>query len=410
MDLLRLVSLIIALSAVLAYINIRYIKLPSTIGLMVLALLLSLILLVVGSSSAMADFLKEALIKIDFSEFLLDFMLAFLLFAGALHTDVNKIRKARGPIYTFATLGTLISTFIVGTSVYLLLQLFNVQVGFIYCLLFGALISPTDPIAVISILKKAGIEESIETKITGESLFNDGVGVVLFLTLFNIASQGIAQTSTIDVIKLLLEEVLGGVLLGLILGFVGYKMMKKIDHYQTEVLISLALVMGGSAIAPFFHASPALAMVLAGLFIGNKGSREAMSDVTLDYVHKFWEMIDEIFNAILFVLIGLELLIIPFNAYFLYIGLAAIVIIIISRYISLAIPSYIFRFQKHFPKNTLFLMTWGGLRGGISIALALSLPEAMHRNLIVSITYIVVLFSIVVQGLTLGSVVKKLKQ
>jgi CPA1 family monovalent cation:H+ antiporter len=319
------------------------------------------------------------------------------------------LRRFKGPILTFATLGTLISTFLVACAIYFLLPLFHQKIDFIYCLLFGALISPTDPIAVLSILKKAGVSESTETKITGESLFNDGVGVVVFLTLFGIAREGLDDISTSGILVLLVEEIGGGVLLGLVIGYLGFRMMKRIDHYQTEVLISLALVMGGSAIAPMFHFSGPLAMVVAGLFIGNKGTREAMSDVTLDYVYKFWEMVDEIFNAILFVLIGLELLIIPFETSFLYLGLCAIVIIIISRYISLIIPSFIFNFGKEFPKNTYLIMTWGGLRGGISIALALSLTEGMQRNLIVSITYIVVLFSILVQGLSLERVVRKLK-
>jgi CPA1 family monovalent cation:H+ antiporter len=277
-------------------------------------------------------------------------------------------------------------------------------------LLFGALISPTDPIAVLSILKKAGISESIETKITGESLFNDGVGVVVFLTLYSIAREGFGEISTLEIAVLLLKEIGGGVALGLLLGYLGFNMMKRIDHYQTEVLITLALVMGGSTIAPMFHFSGALAMVVAGLFIGNKGSAEAMSEETNDYVHKFWEMIDEIMNAILFVLIGLELLLIPFQLSFLYVGLISILVILVARFLSLTIPSFIFRFSYEFPKSTYIIMTWGGLRGGISIALALSLTEGMQRNLIVSVTYIIVLFSIIVQGLTLEKLVTKLRK
>ena len=409
METLAFVSLIITISALLAYCNIRFLKLPSTIGIMVLSLLLSLVLLLIGSASPAAGLMKNLLVQIDFSDFLLDFMLGFLLFAGALHTDVKKLHKARGPIITYATVGILISTFLVGGAIYLLLPLLYQPVGFIYCLLFGALISPTDPIAVLSILKKAGISESIETQITGESLFNDGVGVVVFLTLFNIASEGFANISTPEIVVLLLEEIVGGVLFGLLLGYAGFSMLKRIDHYQTEVLITLAMVMGGTSLAPMFHFSGALAMVVAGLFIGNKGALEAMSEETNDYVHKFWEMVDEIFNAILFVLIGLELLIIPFELSFLWIGLIAILIIIIARLLALLIPSYIFRFKYEFPKSTFILMTWGGLRGGISIALALSLTEGMQRTLIVSITYIIVLFSIIVQGLTLERVVKRLK-
>lgn len=409
MDTLRLISLIITISAILAYLNIRFLKLPSTIGIMVLSLLLSLFLLILGSASPVAGFMKSLLVQIDFSDFLLDFMLGFLLFAGALHTDIKKLHKVKGPIITYATAGIIISTFLVGGGVYLLLPILYQPVEFIYCLLFGALISPTDPIAVLAILKRAGIPESTETQIAGESLFNDGVGVVLFLTLFNIASQGLSDVSSSEVIVLLVKEIFGGIVLGLLLGYVGFTMLKRIDHYQTEVLITLAMVMGGTTLAPIFHFSAPLAMVVAGLFIGNKGVLEAMSEETNDYMHKFWEMVDEIFNAILFVLIGLELLIIPFETSFLYIGVITIVIIILSRFISLVVPSSIFRFNYEFPRKTFLIMTWGGLRGGISIALALSLADGMHRNLIVSITYIVVLFSIIVQGLTLERVVRKLK-
>lgn len=409
MDGLKILSIIIALSAGLAFINIRYLKLPSTIGIMVLSLILSLLLLIAGASSIVSNFVKEIMIQIDFSGFLLDFMLGFLLFAGALHTDVKKLNKSKWPIFIYATIGIIISTFLVAVGVYFIIPVFYQPVNFIYCLLFGALISPTDPIAVLSILKKAGISESIETKITGESLFNDGVGVVIFLTLFSIAKEGLSEVSTSEILILLAEEIIGGIALGLALGYAGFLMLKKIDHYQTEVLITLAMVMGGISLAPTFHFSGPLAMVIAGLFIGNKGALEAMSKQTSDYVHKFWEMVDEIFNAILFMLIGFELLIIPFEISFLYIGLISIFIVIMVRFISLALPSYVFRLQYEFPKKTYLIMTWGGLRGGISIALALSLTSAMERNMIVSVTYIIVLFSIIVQGLSLEAVVKKLR-
>ncbi|MBA2744685.1 MAG: sodium:proton antiporter [Flavisolibacter sp.] len=410
MDILRLIAIIISLSALLAYINIRFIKLPSTIGVMSLSLILSLILLLVAAASPVSDYLKGLLIQIDFSDFVLDFMLGFLLFAGALHTDINKLRKSKAPIITFATIGILLSTFIVATALYFLLPVFYTQVDYIYCLLFGALISPTDPIAVLSILKKAGISESIKAKITGESLFNDGVGVVIFLTLFNIAREGLAEVTAGEVALLLLEEIGGGILLGLLLGFLGFRMMKSIDHYQTEIMITLALVLAGSTIAPLFHFSGALAMVVAGLFIGNIDTDQSMSARTEDYVTKFWEMIDEIMNAVLFVLIGLELLIIPFELSFIYVGLISILIILLARIISLVVPSALFKFKYEFPKNTYLLMTWGGLRGGISIALALSLPANMERNLIVTITYVVVLFSIIVQGLTLEKLVNRLRK
>jgi len=409
MNSIESISIIITLAALLAYINIKFLKLPSTIGLMVLALLLSLVILLTSSiAPAWTSFARTSLTRLNFSNLLLDFMLGFLLFAGALHTDIEKLRRAKGPIFVFATIGTLISTFLVGGLLYLVLPLLYQPVNFIYCLLFGALISPTDPIAVLSILKKAGISESIETSITGESLFNDGVGVVIFLTIFSLARGGAGEIEVPEILELLTVEIGGGILLGLLTGYIAFQMLKSIDHYQTEVLITLALVMGGTALASLFHFSGPLAMVIAGLFIGNKGSLEAMSKTTNDYMHKFWEMIDEILNAILFVLIGLELVLIPVSRSYLYVGLLAIVIIVLVRFISLAIPSYAFRFNQRFRKRTLLIMTWGGLRGGISIALALSLEATMERNLLVSITYIVVLFSIIVQGLTLGRVVKKL--
>jgi len=403
------ISLIITLAALLAYINIKVLKLPATIGLMVLALLLSLLILLSSNIvPTLASFARNSLIRLDFSDFLLEFMLGFLLFAGALHTDIEKLRRVKGPIIVFATIGTLLSTFLVGLLLYLVLPLLHQPVDFIYCLLFGALISPTDPIAVLSILKKAGIAETIETSITGESLFNDGVGVVVFLTIFGLAREGAADIEAAEIIELLLVEIGGGILLGLVAGYIAFRMLKSIDHYQTEVLITLSLVMGGTAFASLYHLSGPLAMVVAGLFIGNKGAMEAMSKTTNDYMHKFWEMIDEILNAILFVLIGLELVLIPVSSNYIYVGAVAIFIIIMVRFISLAIPSFVFRFSQKFRKRTLLIMTWGGLRGGISIALALSLEAAMERNLLVSITYMVVLFSIIVQGLTLGKLVKKL--
>ena len=410
METLRLISIIIAISGLLAYVNIRFLKLPSTIGVMVLSLFLSLVIILAASVTKADDYLRDMLLRLDFSGVLLDFMLGFLLFAGALHTDIKKLKKSRGPILTFATIGTLISTFLVGAALYFILPLVFSHVDFIYCLLFGALISPTDPIAVLSILKKAGISESIETKIAGESLFNDGIGVVVFLTVFSISATGTGQVTTSQVVVLLLKEVAGGLLLGFLLGYLAFSLMKRINHYQTEVLITLAVVMGGITLAPIFHFSGPLAMVVAGLFIGNKGSAEAMSEETSEYVHKFWEMIDEIMNSFLFVLIGLELLVIPFQLPFLYIGLIAIVVILAARFLSLTIPSFLFRFKYEFPRNTYLLMTWGGLRGGISIALALSPTEGMQRSLFVSVTYIVVLFSIIIQGLTLSKLVTRLRK
>jgi CPA1 family monovalent cation:H+ antiporter len=273
--------------------------------------------------------------------------------------------------------------------------------------LFGALISPTDPIAVLGILKKANAPESMETKIVGESLLNDGTGVVLFIVIFHLAGGTAGEISFGEVAIISLEDILGGIGLGLISGMLLYQMMKRIDHYQTEVLLTLAFVMGSYSLATALHISGPLAMVASGLIIGNKGRANAMSDMTLDYTFKFWEILDEIMNAALFVLIGLELLIIPFSSEYIIIGIAAIAIVLLARFLSVAIPSYAFGFKKQFETNTLTIMTWGGLRGGISIALALSIPSEMNKEFFVVVTYIVVLFSILVQGLTIEKVIKR---
>ncbi|MDN5204444.1 sodium:proton antiporter [Fulvivirgaceae bacterium BMA10] len=409
MDILHIFSAILTLSAVFAFLNKRFIQLPTTISLMIAGIFLSLVVIGLGAvSPGFANEVSNALTRLNFSEFLLEFMLSFLLFAGAMHTDLKKLAKFKWPILSFATIGVLMSTFIVGTLLYYTLTLVGTPIQFIYCLLFGALISPTDPIAVLGILKRAKAPESLEIKITGESLFNDGVGVVVFLTIFQIAKAGLENVHASDVLHLLLTEIGGGVGLGFLIGFAGYFMMKKIDHYQTEVLISLAMVMGGYSLASYMHFSGPLAMVVAGLLIGNHGTEVTMSDITRDYVNKFWEMIDEILNAVLFVLIGLELIVISFKMSFIWIGLIATIITILVRYFSLAVPSYTLKFNRTFAPNALAIMTWGGLRGGISIALALSLTSEMNRELIVAITYIVVLFSLIIQGLTIERFVRKL--
>lgn len=409
MELFHILSAIIVLSAFCAYLNQKYIQLPITIGLMLAGLLLSAIVLGIGTlSPAFADAYAGKLGAIDFSEVLLDFMLSFLLFAGALHTDFEKLSKAKWPILSFATIGVILSTFIIGSILYYLLQLADYPLGYIYCLLFGALISPTDPVAVMGILKKAKVPESLEVKIIGESLFNDGIGVVVFLSLFQIAQVGIENVEASFIAELFALEVLGGIGLGLLIGYIGYFMMKRIDHYQTEVLITLAIVTGGYSLAQSLHFSGPLAMVAAGLLIGNQATRLAMSKQTKQYVERFWEMIDEILNAFLFVLIGLELVLIPFNSTFILIGLFATIMVLLVRYFVLALPSYALGFHKTFAPYALLIMTWGGLRGGISVALALSLSPGPQKNLIVTITYVVVLFSLLIQGLTIEKLIKRL--
>lgn len=397
------------LSAVFAYLNERYIKFPATIGLMILGLGLSSIILLLGHFSfdiihSATKFIKS----VDFSDILLDFMLSFLLFAGALHIDWDRLHKSRWPVISFASLGVLLSAFTVGTLLYFCIDLLGASIPYIHCLLFGALISPTDPIAVLGILKKANVPKSMEIKIVGESLFNDGIGVVTFIVIYRIAQRGLEEVSINDVGIILLKEVAGGIGFGLALGYLGFRLLKSIDHYQTEVLLTLALVMGGYLLANSLGFSGPLAMATSGLLIGNEGKDKAMSTITLDYTFKFWEIVDEILNAALFVLIGLELLVVPFKWQFLWLGLISIPIAMGARYGSLALISTVMGFKNQFEPSTLSIMTWGGLRGGISIALALSIPDSMNNKLIVTITYIVVLFSIVVQGLTIEPVVKRL--
>lgn len=408
MELYHIFSAILVASAFFAYINQKYIKLPGAIGLLLAGLFVSLVVQGIGALSPnFIDMVRGRLDDIDFSTILMDFMLSFLLFAGALHTDMEKLAASKWPILTFATIGVLISTFVTGSVFYYLLQFMNMPVDYIYCLLFGALISPTDPIAVLGILKKADIPKSLEVSITGESLFNDGVGVVIFTSLYQIAQRGLENVEASFIGQLFLEEVGGGIALGLAIGYAAYHLMRRIDHYQTEVLISLAVVTGGYSIAQYLHFSGPLAMVVAGLFIGNQGTQYAMSKTTADYLNKFWEMVDEIFNAILFVLIGLELLLIEFHTNYVVIGFITTAIVILVRYIALAIPSVALRLNRTFAPNTLSIMTWGGLRGGISIALALSLTQGMQREVITAVTYTVVLLSLTVQGLTIDAFIRR---
>lgn len=410
MDLFTVIAILTTISALFAYVNFRYVKLPSTIGLMLIALLSSIVLLIVGQfNAAVLEGTKALVNEIDFPQVLLEVLLSFLLFAGALHTDMVLMREQKWSILSFATLGVLLSTFLMGGLFYYLLPLIGFAIPFIHCLLLGALISPTDPIAVLGILKEAKIPKNLEIVITGESLFNDGVGVVIFLTILQIAILGPAEVSPSEIALLFGEEVGGGLVLGAVLGYVTFRLMKSIDHYQTEVLLSLALVMGGYALASALHFSGPLAVVVAGLFIGNKGRSEAMSSETVEYLDKFWELIDELLNALLFVLIGLEIVIIPFLDDYWQAGVIGIVIALSARLISVYLPILVLRRSVNFMPRTPLIMTWGGLRGGISIALALSLPAAMNKDIILSITYCIVIFSIVIQGITLGPMVKRIK-
>ena len=411
MDYFLIITILVFLAATFGYINVRVLKLPNTIGLMLITILFTFGVFVLSYIDDTLLNVERFIIKqIDFKTVLLDVMLSFLLFAGALHTNFEQLKVQRWPVLVFATVGVFISTFLVGIGMFYVLPLIGFEINFIYCLLFGALISPTDPIAVLGILKKAGVAKKLEAKIVGESLFNDGVGVVFFLTIFAIAKSGIEKFEPIHVVELFGQEVFGGVALGLLLGWITYRLLKSIDDYDIEVIITLAAVMVGTAIAQKLHLSAPLAMVTAGLIVGNSTVRKsAMSEITETYVDKFWELIDILLNTILFVLIGMELLVLTFEGSYIVAGLLAVPIILVCRYLSLLFPINFFKKRLDFIPKTNIIMTWGGLRGGISIALALGLTEDMHRDLFLVITYIVVVFSILVQGLTVGKLVKRLE-
>ncbi len=411
MDYYSIATVLIVLSAVFGYINVRFLKLPITIGLMVITILFTIVIVAIGQfDDTLLVREKELITSIDFKTVLLDIMLSFLLFAGALHTNFEQLKIQRWPVLVFATLGVLVSTFLVGIVMYYVLQVIGLEVDFIYCMLFGALISPTDPIAVLGILKQAGAPKKLETKIVGESLFNDGVGVVVFLTIYAIARGG-GDISLSHVAEMFAVEVLGGIALGLLLGWITYRLMKSIDDYYVEVIITIAAVMGGTLLAQKLHMSAPLAMVACGLVVGNDTIRDtAMSEITETYVDKFWELVDVLLNTLLFVLIGMEILVLTFKGQYVFAGLIAIPIVLLCRYSSLWLPIKFFAKKLDFVPNTNLIMTWGGLRGGISIALALSLTDAMHKELFLVITYIIVAFSIIGQGLTVGPLIKKLAQ
>ncbi len=407
MHTLDVVALLVSLTALLAYANHRLLRLPTTIGVMLIALLLSLALIAAGEFGYGVEAWAEKVVaRIDFNEALMHGMLSFLLFAGALHVDLNDLARQKFIIGTLATAGILLSTFLVGSALYLLLPLAGFALPYVWCLVFGALISPTDPIAVLGILKSAKVPKSLEVKVAGESLFNDGVGVVVFIVLLGVATRG--DVSAGAVVGLFALEAIGGVLLGLGLGMLTYWMLKSVDSYQVEVLLTLALVMGGYALATALHLSGPIAIVVAGLLIGNHGRRFAMSAKTTENLDTFWELIDEILNAVLFVLLGLEILVLSFRGEYLIAGLLVIPVVLLARWISVGLPVHLMRRWRAFTPGAITVMTWGGLRGGISVALALSLPaESSARELLIAITYVVVVFSILVQGLSVGAVVRR---
>ena len=439
LSIFEIIALLLVLSAILSWINRAYLKLPHTIGLLVMALFASFILMALQAlvpSLGLTDTMQSALGQIDFNETLMKGMLGFLLFAGALHVDLGKLKDAKWAIGTMATFGVVLSTFIVGTGFWLLTKTFGLNVPFIWALVFGSLISPTDPVAVLSILKTVKMPKSLETKIAGESLFNDGVGVVVFTLVLAIAvgsgdgGQAMFQTiqvagasmigattagasiGVLDVIELFAVDALGGAVLGGLAGFITNRMLARIDEHAIEILITLACVAGTYALAQRIdilghHLSGPIAVVIAGLMIGNRGAETAMSPHTRETLFAFWEMVDEILNSVLFLLIGLEILVLGLKPEYAIIGAVAIPLVLFARLCAVYVPMKVIGTFKNFTKGAVPVLTWGGVRGGISVALALSLPDVEYKPLILTATYGVVVFSIIVQGMTIKKVVEK---
>ncbi|MEN8250847.1 MAG: sodium:proton antiporter [Bacteroidota bacterium] len=440
---LNFITVLVILAAFFLLMNVRYLKLPSTIGLMILALSMSLFILF-GEYifSALLDLSQGVMQKFEFEEVLFQVMLSFLLFAGALEMNLHKLGEEKWMILILATVGVMISTFVVGTTMFYVLPVVNLQVEYIYCLLFGALISPTDPIAVLAMIKKSHVSKNLESQIAGESLFNDGIGVVVFTTIMAIITStagghgeaaqhglfigdifGVHDKSTVLGVSMLFsQEVIGGIALGALIGYIGLWLLIVIpnEYTEIEVLVTLSMVMGGATIAHMIHVSGPLAMVVMGLFVGNQGRSAKLSDVAGEYVYKFWHLMDEAMNAILFILIGMQILIIEWSFGFILAALIAIAVVLLGRFLGVSIPTTFYRLNKKVPKYTIRILTWSGLRGGISVALALSLAELLRKggvelsasrmetvDLIVVMTYCIVLFSIVVQGLTVGKLFAK---
>ncbi|KFC24438.1 cation:proton antiporter [Chryseobacterium sp. FH1] len=406
MELYYSFSVLIVLASVFAYINYRILKLPSTIGIMVIAIIVSLFLVMFGETILPRTFghLHKLIDSFDFTEVLMGAMLNFLLFAGGIHINIKDLREQFGPVLIFSTVGVIISTFAVAFGAFYLLPLVGISMPFIYCLVFGALISPTDPVAVLSILKQANVSKSLETKVAGESLFNDGMAVVVFTVVLQLAIGREVALNVESIGLLLLKEAGGGLFLGVVLGYSASRAMRVVDDYIISVLITLSVVMGGYLIAHELHISAPLAMVAAGLFMGNFSESFKMKSETQDYLIKFWELIDEIMNAVLFLFIGFELLLIKDLNDYLIAGGICIMIVLVARWIAIFVPTKFMAFKYRFSPQTVKVLVWGGIRGGVSIALALSIPQNEYSKIIISITYCVVVFSIVVQGLTIAKV------
>ncbi|MEM7107633.1 MAG: sodium:proton antiporter [Bacteroidota bacterium] len=415
MEVLDFITLLVIMAALFTLINVKLLRLPSTIGLMLLALGLS-VFIILGEwiFRTLNELATNLMTEYDFSDVLFQVMLSFLLFAGALELDLRKLGEEKWPIFALATIGVLISTFITATAIFYLLPLVGLPLDYIYCLIFGALISPTDPISVLAMMKKTTVSKNLESQIAGESLFNDGVGVVVFLTILTIALNGVENFDPLNALQLFGVEVIGGMALGAAIGYLGLYLLRIIDneHTEIEVLVTLSMVLGGASIAEMLHVSGPLAMVVMGLFVGRKGRNKRLETVAGDYVYKFWHLMDEAMNAILFILIGLQVIVINYEIDYFYGAGFAIVSVLISRFIGVGLPISIMRTKRKFPPYTIRILTWSGLRGGISVALALSLYETTTFDtkivdIIITMTYCTVLFSILVQGLTVSKLFEK---
>ena len=406
----RDIATLLGLAAIIGYINHRFLHLPRTIGLVLIAMAASLIALGIDAlipGWGVGPGFRAVLVDIDFSDTLMQGMLGFLLFAGALHVDLGHLAKRGWAIAALATGGLLVSTGIVGVGIWFVFNLTGLNMPLIYCLLFGALISPTDPVAVLGILKTVKVPASLEAKIAGESLFNDGVGVVIFVILLAMATSGGNALTLGDITFLFLREALGGAALGLAAGALAFWALRSIDEYNLEVIITLALVTVTYEVAHMLHTSGPIAVVVSGLLIGNHGTRLAMSETTRAHLTNFWTLIDEILNAVLFLLIGLEVIIISTTPGLMWVSLIAIPLVLGARFVAVAVPIGVFGLFRDFTKGAIPVLTWGGLRGGISVALALSLPNGDEKDAIVTVCYTVVVFSILVQGLTIGKLVQR---
>lgn len=403
---LSVIATLLVFAALASYINYRFLRMPATIGLMIVALVSSVMIVIAGEMGVPGVRQAAAWVtRLDFDDLLLHGMLSFLLFAGALHVKLDDLKLMRVPVAVLATLGVVVATLVTGLLLRWVASWVGYDLPLLQALLFGALIAPTDPIAALGILKTVGAPKALETKIAGESLFNDGIGVVVFLTILGVAS-GSATPTVGSVLGFLAMEALGGAALGLLLGYVTYRLLASVDQYQVEVLLTLALAAGGYALAEAIHVSAPIAAVVAGLLIGNHGRAFAMSETTREHLDTFWELIDEVLNAVLFVLIGLEIIVLVLHGSYLLVGLLAIPVVLIGRWVSVIGPVLVLAKRFGFQRGTTAILTWGGLRGGISIALALSLPVSDSRDLLITVTYVVVVFSVLVQGLSFSRLLR----